>query len=228
MISSSRRLGATPDTSRALAIAWNSPPLSSCAGDRLMRWADGKFETLKARMIFDFDAMTPMQRFDFLTGTVVPRPIALVTTQSPDGLVNAAPYSFFNIMGIDPPVVACTVLPTPDGRLKDTGRNIRATHEFVVNLVSEPTAQPMNITYIDAPPDVEELVLAGLTHAASRKVKAPRILNSPVSFECVLHTEIPLSVPISSSPWAALFTLMSRMRSFWTRTSLPSIPRRCG
>jgi flavin reductase (DIM6/NTAB) family NADH-FMN oxidoreductase RutF len=153
----------------------------------------GNFETWKARMIFDFEAMTPLQRFDFLTGTVVPRPIALVTTQSPDGLVNAAPYSFFNIMGVDPPVVACTVLPTPDGRLKDTGRNIRATHEFVVNLVSEPMAQPMNITCIDAPPDVEELELAGLAHAASRRVKPPRILNSPVSFECVLHTDIPLS-----------------------------------
>jgi flavin reductase (DIM6/NTAB) family NADH-FMN oxidoreductase RutF len=155
-----------------------------------MSWQLG---TLKVEMLFDFEAMTPLQRFDFLTGTVVPRPIALVTTQSSDGLVNAAPYSFFNIMGIDPPVVACTVLPTPYGRLKETGRNIRATQEFVVNLVSEPMAQAMNITCIDAPPDVEELALAGLAQAASRKVKPPRILDSPVAFECVLHTEIPLS-----------------------------------
>ena len=105
-------------------------------------------------MQFDFEKMTPMQCFEFLTGTVVPRPIALITTQSPEGTLNAAPYSFFNIMGIEPPVVACTVLPSPGGFMKDTGRNILATREFVVNLVSEPMADAMNVTCIDAPANV--------------------------------------------------------------------------
>jgi flavin reductase (DIM6/NTAB) family NADH-FMN oxidoreductase RutF len=142
---------------------------------------------------FDFEHMASMQCFEFLTGTVVPRPIALITTRSPAGLVNAAPYSFFNIMGIEPPVVALTVLPSPDGRMKDTGRNIRATREFVVNLVSEQMAEAMNITCIDAPADVEELALAGLKTAPSNKLRTPRVEASPVAFECVLHADVPLS-----------------------------------
>ena len=145
-------------------------------------------------MLFDFEQMTPMQCFEFLTGTVVPRPIALITSLSPEGIVNAAPYSFFNIMGIEPPVVACTVLPTLDGRMKDTGRNILSTREFVVNLVPEHMAEAMNITCIDAPADVEELVLAGLRAVPSSKLKTPRIEGSPVTFECVLHADVPLSV----------------------------------
>jgi flavin reductase (DIM6/NTAB) family NADH-FMN oxidoreductase RutF len=144
-------------------------------------------------MLFDFEQMTPMQCFEFLTGTVVPRPIALITTQSPEGLVNAAPYSFFNIMGIEPPVVAFTVLPSPDGRIKDTGRNILATREFVVNLVSEELAEAMNVTCIDAPANVEELSLAELATAPSSKVRTPRVERSPIAFECVLHADVPLS-----------------------------------
>lgn len=144
-------------------------------------------------MLFDFEQMTPMQCFEFLTGTVVPRPIALITSLSPDGRVNAAPYSFFNIMGIEPPVVACTVLPNPDGRMKDTGRNILSAREFVVNLVPEQIAEAMNITCIDAAPDVEELTLAGLRTIPSSKLRTPRVDGSPVAFECVLHADVPLS-----------------------------------
>jgi flavin reductase (DIM6/NTAB) family NADH-FMN oxidoreductase RutF len=144
-------------------------------------------------MRFDFEKLTPMQCFEFLTGTVVPRPIALITTMSVDGVVNAAPYSFFGIMGIEPPVLACTILPTPDSRMKDTGRNILANREFVVNLVSEELAEAMNVTCIDAPADVEELSLAELQTAPSGKVKPPRVAASPVAFECRLHTEVPLS-----------------------------------
>jgi len=144
-------------------------------------------------MLFDFEQMTPMQCFEFLTGTVVPRPIALITSLSPEGIVNAAPYSFFNIMGIEPPVVACTVLPTPDGRMKDTGHNILSAREFVVNLVPEHMAEAMNITCIDAPADVEELVLAGLRAVPSSKLKTPRIEGSPVAFECLLHADVPLN-----------------------------------
>jgi flavin reductase (DIM6/NTAB) family NADH-FMN oxidoreductase RutF len=144
-------------------------------------------------VLFDFEQMTPMHCFEFLTGTVVPRPIALITTRSPEGIVNAAPYSFFNIMGIAPPVVACTVLPRPDGSMKGTGRNILAAREFVVNLVSEQMAEAMNVTCIDAPADVEELALAGLRTMPSDKVGVPRVEASPVAFECVLHAEVPLS-----------------------------------
>ncbi len=144
-------------------------------------------------MQFDFERLSPLQCLEFLTGTVLPRPIAIVTTCSVTGQVNAAPYSFFNIMGIDPPVLACTILPGAGGKMKDTGNNILATGEFVVNLVSEPLAEAMNLTCIDAPPEIDELELAELESVASDKVKPPRVAKAPVAFECVLHMQVPLS-----------------------------------
>lgn len=109
------------------------------------------------------------------------------------GRCNAAPYTFFSIAGTEPPVVTVTVLPTPDGRMKDTGVNILQTKEFVVNLVSEELAEAMNTTCIDAPPHIDEMALAGLAPAPSVKIKTPRIARSPVALECVLHTTVPLS-----------------------------------
>ena len=82
---------------------------------------------------------------------MAPRPIALITTLSADGTPNAAPYSLFNILGHDPPIVAVGVLPHTANRLKDTGQNILISGEFVVNLVSEQLAEAMNVTCIDAP-----------------------------------------------------------------------------
>ena len=143
-------------------------------------------------MQFDFEKLSAPACFEFLTGTVVPRPIALITTVSASGWPNAAPYSFFNIMGIDPPVVAVGLLPTQDGRLKDTANNIQATGEFVVNLVSEALAEAMNATCVDAPPDINELEIVGLATAPSVKIKPPRIASSPVAFECRLHASVPL------------------------------------
>ena len=144
-------------------------------------------------MQFDFDAMSAALRFAFLTGAVVPRPIALITTLSPQGGCNAAPYTFFSIAGTEPPVVTVTVLPTPDGRMKDTGTNILHAKEFVVNLVSEDLAEAMNLTCNDAPAGIDELTLAGLASAPSVKIKTPRVERSPISLECVLHTTVPLS-----------------------------------
>src|ERR1019366_10270387 len=108
-------------------------------------------------MQFDIDKMAAADRYELLLGTVVPRPIALVTTISNDGAINAAPYSLFNVMGHDPAVAMISVLAHPDGRLKDTATNILATKEFVINLVSEDVAHAMNITCIDAPPGKNEL-----------------------------------------------------------------------
>lgn len=144
-------------------------------------------------MQFDFDGMSPAARFSFLTAAVVPRPIALITTLTPDGICNAAPYTFFSIAGTEPPVVTVTVLPTKDGRMKDTGTNILHSEEFVINLVSEELAQAMNLTCIDAPAGVDELALAQLFPARSVKIKAPRVARSPVALECVLHSTVPLS-----------------------------------
>ena len=135
-------------------------------------------------MQFDIDSMKPADRYELLLGSIVPRPIALITTLGSDGRVNAAPYSLFNVMGHDPAVAMVSVLAHPEARLKDTANNILATKEFVINLVSEAVAEAMNITCIDAPPDNNELELADLKTAASVKVKPPRITASPVAFEC--------------------------------------------
>jgi flavin reductase (DIM6/NTAB) family NADH-FMN oxidoreductase RutF len=134
-------------------------------------------------MLFDMETLPPQDRYKILASSVVPRPIAWVTTKSRAGVVNAAPFSFFNAMGSDPPTVAIGILPR-EGRLKDTATNIVETGEFVVNLVSEDNAEAMNVTCIDAPPDIDELQLARLTPVPSRSVAPPRIGEAPVSFEC--------------------------------------------
>ncbi len=141
-------------------------------------------------MQFDIAGMAPADRYELLLGTIVPRPIALITTLGANGGINAAPYSLFNVMGHDPAVAMVSVLPHPEGRFKDTATNILATREFVINLVSESVAEAMNITCIDAPPGTNELKLAGLNTAASSKVKPPRVSESPVAFECRFLTSL--------------------------------------
>jgi flavin reductase (DIM6/NTAB) family NADH-FMN oxidoreductase RutF len=137
-------------------------------------------------MYFEFQTMQPMDRYELLLGTVLPRPISIVTTLSGNGDLNAAPYSLFNVVSHDPPVIMIAVLPHPERRLKDTAANIFATREFVVNLVPRSMAEAMNITNIDAPAGVNELVLAELDVMPSKSVKPPRIATSPVAFECRL------------------------------------------
>ncbi|MBN8906448.1 MAG: hypothetical protein BGO51_02855 [Rhodospirillales bacterium 69-11] len=135
-------------------------------------------------MLFDFDDTTNQNIYKLLVATIGPRPIAWVTTQDVDGTVNAAPFSFFNAMSGNPPVVAFGIGGRGPGDVKDTGGNIRRTGEFVVNLVSYALAEQMNITAIEFPKEVDELAEAGLTRAPSVKVKPPRILEAPVSMEC--------------------------------------------
>src|SRR5438105_15057270 len=113
-------------------------------------------------MIFDMETLEAQNRYKILTATVTPRPIAWVTTLSARGVINAAPFSFFNVMGHEPPTVAIGLLAGSE-RFKDTAANILDTGEFVVNLVAESNAEAMNITCIDAPPEIDELTLAGLT-----------------------------------------------------------------
>lgn len=135
-------------------------------------------------MQFDMEQLSADKRYKLLTATVTPRPIAWVTSQSADGVVNAAPFSFFNVMGHEPPTVTLGLLRKADGGYKDTAANIMATGEFVINLVSEAMAESMNETCTNAPPEVDELQLAGLSAVPSLAVKPPRIAGCPVSFEC--------------------------------------------
>jgi flavin reductase (DIM6/NTAB) family NADH-FMN oxidoreductase RutF len=123
--------------------------------------------------------------YPLLASLVTPRPIAFVTTLSPEGKINAAPFSFFNLMGVDPPICAFAPGDRDDGMPKDTAINVRATHEFVVNLVDEAIAEAMNKCAASLPYGENELEHAGLTTAPSTIVKPPRIAESPASLECV-------------------------------------------
>jgi flavin reductase (DIM6/NTAB) family NADH-FMN oxidoreductase RutF len=135
-------------------------------------------------MLFDFADTTNKDVYKLLVATIGPRPIAWVTTQDVDGTVNAAPFSFFNAMSGNPPVVAFGIGGRAPGDVKDTGGNIRRTGEFVVNLCSFELAEAMNVTAIDFPRGVDELKEAGLTTAPSRHIKVPRIAEAPVAMEC--------------------------------------------
>jgi flavin reductase (DIM6/NTAB) family NADH-FMN oxidoreductase RutF len=135
-------------------------------------------------MLFDVTKMDAQETYKVLISTVVPRPIAWITTRDTDGTLNAAPFSFFNAVSGNPPVLAIGIGGRGPGDAKDTGNVIRRTGEFVANLVSNQLVEQMNITAIDFGPSVNELAEAGLTTAPCVHVKPPRISESPVSFEC--------------------------------------------
>lgn len=136
-------------------------------------------------MRYDLSAVGADVAYKLLAATVVPRPIAWVVTRARSGAINAAPFSFFNVMGATPPTIALGLLADPARGFKDTARNILETGEFVVNLVPERLVRAMNMTAIDAPAGVDELELAGLATAPSQTIAPPRIAESPVAFECV-------------------------------------------
>ena len=138
----------------------------------------------------DFKDLPPRERYKLLVASVVPRPIAFVTTIGLDGIVNAAPFSFFNALLDDPPIVGIGVAMVEMGRTKDTAENIRYTGEFVVNLVDEALAPQMNECAVDVPKEVDEIAEAGLTPLPSRKISPPRIAQSPISLECKRHTAL--------------------------------------
>jgi len=129
--------------------------------------------------------------YRFLIGVVVPRPIAFISTLGADGSRNLAPFSFFNAISSSPPLVGVSFSDRADDP-KDTLRNIRETGEFVINLVNEPLLEAMVNTAGEWPRGMDEFEVARLTPASSRRVKAPRVAESPVQLECRLHRELPL------------------------------------
>ena len=142
-------------------------------------------------MQFDFAAIADRDRYKLLVSTVVPRPIAWVVTQSAAGVVNAAPYSFFNAISGEPPLLAVSIEGRADGR-KDTAVNIRESGQFVVNLVSDAMSAEMVVTAIDFDPGISEVAEAGLATLPSVKITPPRIAASPVAFECELSQTVEL------------------------------------
>lgn len=141
-------------------------------------------------MQFDIEALDTGQAYKLLAGVVVPRPIALVSTRDADGLINAAPYSFFNLIGSNPPTVVLGVGDRGPGTAKDTRANIERTGEFVVNLVHYDLADAMNLCAIEFPAGESELPHAGLTALPSVRVAAPRLAEARVSLECRLHSVV--------------------------------------
>jgi flavin reductase (DIM6/NTAB) family NADH-FMN oxidoreductase RutF len=132
------------------------------------------------------------QLYQLLVSSVVPRPIALVSTVSSDGVRNLAPFSFFNVASVKPPMLLFCPQRKPDDREKDTLRNIRATREYVINIVSDSFAPMMNRAAAMVPPDVDEWELSGLTPLVSEIVKPERVSESKIHFECRLHQIIDL------------------------------------
>jgi flavin reductase (DIM6/NTAB) family NADH-FMN oxidoreductase RutF len=133
---------------------------------------------------FSLRELSKQDRYKLLSGIVIPRPIALVTTLDANGAVNAAPFSFFNVFSEDPPLVALGLQHKPDRSPKDTTRNIQRDGEFVVNMVDEALAKAMNDCAVDFPSGESELAALGLATSPSIDIKVPRIAAAPFAMEC--------------------------------------------
>lgn len=141
-------------------------------------------------MEFDFDVLEKESRYKLLCAFVAPRPIALVTTVSTDDIPNAAPFSFFNVFGDEPPIIILGIQNRPDGRPKDTTKNIMDTGEFVTHMVDRSLEQAMVECSVDFSPQINEISETGLHLAPSIKVKPGRIVEAPVAMECRLEKTI--------------------------------------
>ena len=137
-------------------------------------------------MKFDLEVIPASQTYRLLVGLVAPRPIALITSVNEEGHLNAAPFSAYNYLCTDPPIVGIGVTNRPGASHvpKDTACNIRRTGEFVVNVVTEDIADKMNICATDFPAELNEVELAGFTTAPSEKVKVPRLAEAHAAMEC--------------------------------------------
>ena len=149
-------------------------------------------ETNADAVTFDFRTLSARDRYKLLIGTVTPRPIALVTTVDLEGRINAAPFSFFNCLSADPPILALGVENHPDMSFKDTALNIRLTEVFTVNIVSHAIAEAMHICAVPFTPERDELKAAGLTAMPGERVASPWIKQAPAAFECRRHVTLEL------------------------------------
>ena len=144
-------------------------------------------------MIINPAEQSNKENYKLLIGTVIPRPIAFVATQSPEGRNNLAPFSFFTAITSNPPTICfAPALRGKEGQKKDTLRNIEQTGEFVVNIVTEDIAVQMNETATEFPPEIDEFEYTGLTPIPSQLVKPPRVKESPINMECRLYKIVPV------------------------------------
>ena len=131
------------------------------------------------------------ENYKFLIGSIIPRPIAFVTSISEDGVVNAAPFSFFNIVSSNPPMISVSI-QRKKGEPKDTARNIRAKEQFVVHIVDTENVEQVNKTAANLPPDESEIAVAGLSLVKSEKIDVPGVKEAKVRLECVLEKALEL------------------------------------
>lgn len=139
----------------------------------------------------DPNEQTERENYKLLVGSVIPRPIAFVTSMSADGIVNAAPFSYFNIVASDPPLLSVSI-QSRAGALKDTARNAIETEEFVIHVVDESNVEEVNKTAASLPPEESEISLTTLTLIDSEAVKVPSVKEAKVRFECRLEQAVEL------------------------------------
>ena len=141
-------------------------------------------------MEFRADSLTTLERYKILTGFIFPRPIGLVSTRSENGIANCAPFSWFNALCEDPPLLVLSFNARTDSKMKHTLANILRTGEYVVNLADEAIANGMHVSSTEFPETVSEFDEAGFSQAPCSMVEHPRIAEAPVSFECRLFKRV--------------------------------------
>lgn len=149
-------------------------------------------------MEIDIHAIERQDKYKLLIGCIVPRPIAWVTSLGDTGIVNAAPFSYFNVASIEPMMISVAVMRKPGSVPKDTARNIMQTGEFVVNMVDIHNVDAVNQTSADYPAEISEVEALGLEVAPSVRIKVPRLHASRIHFECKLHQIVELGTPTTS------------------------------
>ncbi|VXD01517.1 conserved hypothetical protein [Pseudomonas sp. 8Z] len=135
-------------------------------------------------MKLDFSALSPLEAYRWLASSVTPRPIAWVSTRSPEGVANLAPFSFFQVISDNPPTLLINVNTRDDGSLKDSLRNAQASGELVVQLVSYAQVEAMNASAAVLPPEVSEFAQCAIASQPCELVQVPRVVGAPVAFEC--------------------------------------------
>lgn len=157
------------------------------------QWQPGQATNSPLEPIFtslDPSTLSQQDRYRILINTIIPRPIALVSTQSKDGITNLAPYSFFNAVSSNPATLVISIAVKPDGQIKDTLRNIQETGEFVVNSANSWLIDPLVYSAGSFPEDVDEMKLVGLTPLASEVVKPPRVKEAAFQYECTVYDQV--------------------------------------
>ncbi len=136
-------------------------------------------------------SLSERENYKFLIGSIIPRPIAFVTTISKDGVLNGAPFSYFNIVSSNPPMISLSIQRST-GRQKDTARNIKESRQFVVHIVDEQNVEKINKTAANLPPEVSEIELANLTPVESVKISVPGVKEAKIRMECSLEHSLEL------------------------------------